>query len=443
VWIDGLLAYLATYTVHSTLLLGAVWAALALARRTTPRTAQRLWRAALFGPLLSAALPTLGGFEPLLGAHVSGFTAARAPVIVASLADGAERRHWAPAVLPERVPARAAASAAAVPAGPLDSVPVGVLAFGLWAAGALVRLTRLARARGELLRCLAPRRSAAIGPAARALAAVAKGCGPPPRLSTSIRVSVPIAFGVWRPEICLPSRAVDELASAELEAVLAHELGHLKGRDPLWLALANTVGVLCWFQPLAAFARRQLRHLSELEADRFAAINTGAPLPLAQALVRVAGWRRPGATPLVAHAMASAGVDLGERVERLIDGRAEAPNAPARIAALCAALMLGATAVAAPAWAPPGAAPRTSAEPAADVAALKSDLRDLRVRLALDPARSRERAELAELTLRLERIELLREELDALLLIRAALRAEPATAVPQPNAALRAAPRAP
>src|SRR5688572_2157063 len=64
--IDLVAAWLATYALHSTLLLGAAWA---LTRWVVRAHGARevIWKAALLGGLLSASVQVAAGFEPLLG----------------------------------------------------------------------------------------------------------------------------------------------------------------------------------------------------------------------------------------------------------------------------------------------------------------------------------------------------------------------------------------
>ena len=66
-WTRGLLAWLATYGLHSTLFLGAVWAFCRLRPPQSVRSRERLWRLGLLGGLLTATLQVGLGARPLLG----------------------------------------------------------------------------------------------------------------------------------------------------------------------------------------------------------------------------------------------------------------------------------------------------------------------------------------------------------------------------------------
>jgi beta-lactamase regulating signal transducer with metallopeptidase domain len=93
----------------------------------------------------------------------------------------------------------------------------------------------------------------------------------PPRLGISVRLSLPISFGIWRPTILLPRSFCRPGKEAELRSVLVHELTHLERRDAwscLLVALAQTV---YFYLPWFWWLRRQVRLCQEYVADAAAA----------------------------------------------------------------------------------------------------------------------------------------------------------------------------
>ena len=68
------------------------------------------------------------------------------------------------------------------------------------------------------------------------------------RYFLSTRISMPTTFGGLRPTVLVPE-AFTELSAAEREAVLCHELVHVKRRDWFAVLLEEAVRVVLWFHP--------------------------------------------------------------------------------------------------------------------------------------------------------------------------------------------------
>ncbi len=319
----ALASVLLTYLLHSSLLLG-----LALLVRVTLRERQlglqeATLRAALLGGFLTAALTTGLGLVPLLG-RIS-LSAPPAPVEAAP----------APAAAFDPAPAEVtpAATGAAAAQGDVEApAPAAAparawpwreaLALG-WAALALLGVARLLSAVLRLRRLLHDRQELAdeaLAGGARA-AGRALGLAQPPRLSLAPGLAAPLATGLWRPEVCLPPRALAELGADEQLALCAHELAHVARRDPAWLLLARLAEAVAPLQPLNRWARRRLQDLAECLSDDLAVAATQRAHGLARSLVDVAAWSLPEDRwePAAAVGALSVRSRLGHRVERLMD----------------------------------------------------------------------------------------------------------------------------
>jgi hypothetical protein len=157
------------------------------------------------------------------------------------------------------------------------------------------------------------------------------------RLSTSPWLTVPIALGIVRREICLPERALSELGPGQQRALLAHELAHVRRRDPAWFLALAVIERAFFFQPLNRVARRRLSDVAEILCDDDAVRWTGERLSLASCLTEIAHWLVGGARPLPAPGMAGPDSRLGARVRRLLDDRSSPAREGARPWPLAAA----------------------------------------------------------------------------------------------------------
>jgi uncharacterized protein (TIGR03435 family) len=77
----------------------------------------------------------------------------------------------------------------------------------------------------------------------------------------------PGVFGIHKPVLLLPEGITERLTPAQLEAILIHEMCHVRRRDNLTAALQMVVEVLFWFHPLVWWIRTRLIEERELACD--------------------------------------------------------------------------------------------------------------------------------------------------------------------------------
>jgi beta-lactamase regulating signal transducer with metallopeptidase domain len=125
----------------------------------------------------------------------------------------------------------------------------------------------------------------------------------PARLLVSSAVATPMAGGISRPVIFLPTsaRAWD---AEQRDVVLAHEIAHLAGSDPLRHVTARLAIALYWFHPLAWTAARQSTVSREQACDETVLALGLRPSTYARVLLEMAESLRPsiasvGALPMV------------------------------------------------------------------------------------------------------------------------------------------------
>lgn len=378
-----LLAWLLTYLLHSTLLLGGAWLVLRTGR-LAPSAADVIWKAALVGGILTAGTQVALGRAPFGSLALAGATAPQAT----ATGPGFERDLTAPEARTEAVgarpshtvgsgledarpgtPASLPARAAKAPSGAAGPIVLGwllvVTALLLWFVGRrLVLVGRLGDRRpvpDEGLPDLLEALRAEFGVRRRVY------------LSTSASISSPVALG--DDEICLPAAALRELDATQQRAMLAHELAHIERRDPQWLVFVGVVERVFFFQPLNRVARRGLQEAAEYLADDRAARYSGG-VPLARALVKVAEWIQAAPLEVPVAGFAEERSRLTVRVARLLNGSPRMQPRSARAVLAFAVAIIGLTTAFAPGVArAPGAAgpsgpPQAGAGPEANAASL-------------------------------------------------------------------------
>ncbi|WP_306590605.1 M56 family metallopeptidase [Geothrix sp. 21YS21S-4] len=155
------------------------------------------------------------------------------------------------------------------------------------------------------------------------------------RLLQSAAVEVPTVLGWLRPVILLPACALAGLAPAQLEAILAHELAHIRRGDFAVNLLQSLVEVLLFYHPAVWWLSARIRAERELCCDDVAAALCGDPLLLARALTDLEALREPASLPSHRLALAANGGSLMHRVRHLLQ-----PSLPASGGARAAALAL-------------------------------------------------------------------------------------------------------
>src|SRR5688572_12572212 len=88
----------------------------------------------------------------------------------------------------------------------------------------------------------------------------------PVRLLASSDVPVPVTWGVWRPVILIPNAALRWPAD-RLQAVLRHELAHVRARDSAMRLAARVACALFWFHPGVWWLARRFEADAEEACD--------------------------------------------------------------------------------------------------------------------------------------------------------------------------------
>jgi hypothetical protein len=89
-----------------------------------------------------------------------------------------------------------------------------------------------------------------------------------PRVFLDSQDRIPLVWGILRPKLLLPAQATS-WENERLDAVLLHELAHVRRRDMATLCFAQMVCAVFWFHPLVWLATWRLRMESEQASDDF------------------------------------------------------------------------------------------------------------------------------------------------------------------------------
>jgi beta-lactamase regulating signal transducer with metallopeptidase domain len=210
-----------------------------------------------------------------------------------------------------------------------------------WLAGVAIFSLRLAR-EWRAMRLLATTGTSA--PAARLTAATGRlagrlGIRRGVTLLESRLVTVPTVVGWFRPVILVPLSALTGLTPGQFEAIMAHELAHIRRHDAGVNMLQALVETLLFYHPAVWWISRQVRVEREHCCDDLAVGLCGDPVAYARALTSLEAMRDDSA-----FALAASGGSLLSRIRRIvrrdIDDGAAAPR-------IVAALTIGLVALAA------------------------------------------------------------------------------------------------
>jgi beta-lactamase regulating signal transducer with metallopeptidase domain len=179
----------------------------------------------------------------------------------------------------------------------------------------------------------------------------------PVRLLVSPLAQAPAVAGWLRPAILMPVGALAGLPAEQIEALLAHELAHIRRHDYLINLLQSVAEALLFYHPSVWWISNEIRAERELCCDDAAVAVCGDALIYARALATVES-ERPARLRTV---MAANGGSLANRIRRLLEpspAMSHMEAGPGAAAALSIVLLAGIGAAAmdrssAPAAVPP------------------------------------------------------------------------------------------
>ncbi len=138
----------------------------------------------------------------------------------------------------------------------------------------------------------------------------------PVRLCQSLLIEVPTVIGWLKPVILVPVRALTGLTPQQLEALLAHELAHIRRHDYLVNLLQTIIETLLFYHPAVWWVSHQVRVERENCCDDMAVAACGDVFVYAHALAELEQLRMGSDAPALT--MAASGTSLVRRIGRLV-----------------------------------------------------------------------------------------------------------------------------
>jgi beta-lactamase regulating signal transducer with metallopeptidase domain len=154
----------------------------------------------------------------------------------------------------------------------------------------------------------------------------------------SDKVNVPLVIGFFKPLILFPLSMATQLDIQQVEAILIHELSHVRRNDFLLNLIKTGIETILFFNPFVWLSSRFIRIEREHDCDDRVVKFTGTPLTYAHALLKIEILKEKD-TPALSLAASGSSQHLYHRIKRITDMKTTYMNAKQRIFAV--ALTLG------------------------------------------------------------------------------------------------------
>jgi GWxTD domain-containing protein len=163
-------------------------------------------------------------------------------------------------------------------------------------------------------------------------------------IRVSREVASPLVTGLVRYTLLLPVTFFSGLSAAQADAILAHELAHIRRRDGILNLLQAIAETLFFFHPAVWWLSSELRRQREMACDEIAATLIGSRTAYAEALLALEELRPRSPR----FALAARSGSLEDRIRRVLLAGAHPQRDPI---ALRAILLLGLAVLAGSLWA--------------------------------------------------------------------------------------------
>ncbi|MEQ9440660.1 MAG: carboxypeptidase-like regulatory domain-containing protein [Cyclobacteriaceae bacterium] len=141
------------------------------------------------------------------------------------------------------------------------------------------------------------------------------------RVESTERTKVPLTIGWMKPVILIPASILMSLPIDQVEAIMVHELAHIKRQDYLWNLIQSAAEVVLFYHPVYWYISSVLERERELACDALTVATTRQPRTYAQALLEIAAR---ASAPIPTQSLAASGKrGLLSRIQQIMN-----PDAP-------------------------------------------------------------------------------------------------------------------
>lgn len=149
----------------------------------------------------------------------------------------------------------------------------------------------------------------------------------------SDKVNVPLVIGFFKPVILFPLSFATQLDIQQVEAILIHELSHIRRNDFLLNLIKTGIETMLFFNPFVWLSSRFISIEREHDCDDLVVRFTGTPLTYAHALLKIE-LIKDKHTPALSLAASGSSQHLYHRIKRITDMKTTYMNAKQRIFAI-------------------------------------------------------------------------------------------------------------
>ncbi|MHA4896580.1 M56 family metallopeptidase [Pedobacter sp. PWIIR3] len=146
-------------------------------------------------------------------------------------------------------------------------------------------------------------------------------------------VNVPLVIGYLKPIVLFPVALATQLDTSQVEAILIHELSHIRRNDYLLNLIKTVIETVLFFNPFVWLSSKLINIEREHACDDLVVRFTGSPLNYAHALLKLEILKDKSSP---AFAMASTGKNqhLYQRIKRITDMKTNYMNAKQQLFAI-------------------------------------------------------------------------------------------------------------